>query len=1112
MRIKFSFFLLIVFLGFSCENETGKEENATKTGNAVLSQKSAKIFEKIPGNESNITFSNNITEDLSGIANLFDFDYFYNGAGVGIGDFNNDGRPDVFFCGNQVENKLYLNKGDLKFDDISTSAGINKGKIWSNSVSVVDINQDGWQDIYISQGGPNQRFQRKNLLFINNKDNTFTEQAENYGLADMGISTHTAFFDYDNDGDLDCIVMNENELYGVDPYNLYKLTSRDKETAYFNSSHFYRNDNGKFKDITIEAGFERPVFGLGLGVSDINNDGWLDVYIASDYYIPDAFYINNKDGTFTDKIKDYTSHISFYGMGLDIADVNNDRLQDIFVLDMAARDHVRSKTLMASMNTKMFSYLTDTLDFHHQYMYNSFQINQGNNNFSNIAQLSNTANTDWSWSVLMYDFDLNESKDIFITNGYRKYALDNDLQKRVIDAKIKYGQNVPLEIKTQLYQSIPSEQLRNILYKNKGNLEFEDIAAQWGLTDYSYSNGAAVVDLDNDGDLDILVNNIDQEAFLYKNLSRDKNLGNFLNIEIEGQDSQFFPKISLFYNGKSQFIELKNIRGYMSSQQNMAHFGIGKSAKVDSIQINWIDGTQKIITNIKANQTIAIAKTGAPAKFNINKATPLFKNISSQSLNIPYQHRENPYDDFETEILLPYKQSTFGPYISKGDINNDGNIDFYISGAAGQPGELYVQQGGEFRKINVPDFSKDRIYEDMESVFFDYDGDGDEDLFVVSGGNEFESGDLRYIDRLYINNGNEKFSRLESQALNSNPYSGKSITVLDFDKDGDKDLIIGNRIIPRAYPRFSPSIVYENVNGNLRDVTVEKAPALQNFGIINSLITSDFNNDGWDDIIAVGEWTGIGFFENKNGKFQLLADEKLAGQKGWWYSIAETDINNDGLKDYVVGNVGLNIKFKASTEKPFKIFANDFDGNGTNDIVLSKKYHNEYVPVRGKECSSQQMPFLNDKFSTYSEFANANLNDIFGNSLDEAYKSEATQFQSIILVNKGNNRFDIKILPVEAQMFPVFKTIFIDLNKDGYEDAILAGNIYETEVETPRLDAISGQILLSNGKDAFIPVPYKDSGLYLHGNVKDIEIIQLQNKILLISASNNEPLKTYLLN
>lgn len=1098
-------------LFFSCNKNVDDEsivEKNIKEQSGLESE--IKIFEKIPSTKSNITFSNNLKENLSTIENLFDFDYFYNGAGVAVGDFNNDSLPDIFFCGNQVENKLYLNKGGLIFEDISISAGINKGKTWSNAVSIVDINQDGWQDIYVSQGGPNQRLQRKNLLFINNKDNSFTEEAESYGLADMGISTHTAFFDYDKDGDLDCIVMNENELYGVDPFNLYKLISNDPERIYFNSSHFYRNEDGKFEDVTKQVGLQRPIFGLGLCVSDINDDGWLDIYIASDYYIPDALFLNNGKGAFSENIKDFTNQISFYGMGLDIADVNNDNLQDIFVLDMAARDHVRSKTLMASMDTKKFSYLSDTLNYHPQYMYNSFQLNQGNDSFSNIAQLTNTANTDWSWSVLMYDFDLNQTNDIFITNGYRRYALDNDLQQEVLNAKQKYGRNVPLEVKKQLYNSMPSEQLRNILYQNLGNLQFKDVAAEWGLTDFSYSNGAAVADLDNDGDLDILVNNIDQEAFLYKNLSSDKNLGNYLKVEVKGLDSEYFPKIYIFYDDKSQFEELKIIRGYRSSQQNIAHFGLGNFTKLDSVKIEWADGNLNVQYDVVANQTIVFEKHTQKRQISKKKEKQtLFQQIPSESLDINYSHKENPFDDFESEILLPYKQSTFGPYISTGDINNDGLEDFYIGGAAGQPGQLYVQDGQKFRKLDIPEFVKDSVYEDMESIFFDFDGDGDEDLFVVSGGNEFEASSKKYIDRLYINNGSGRFNRLTSDALLSNPYSGKTVSILDMDKDGDMDIIVGNRIKPQSYPLYSPSVIYENISGQLKEVTTIKAPDLKDFGIINSILTTDFNNDGWDDFIAVGEWTGIGIFENKNGIFHLLPNETLLDQKGWWYSAGETDINNDGLKDYVIGNVGLNMKFKASPETPFKIFAGDFDGNGTHDIVLSKQYLNEYVPVRGRECSSQQMPFLKDKFPTYSEFANANIKDIYGEDLENSYSAKATEFRTVLLLNKGSNNFEIKILPIEAQMFPVFKTIFIDLNGDGFEDAILAGNIYETEVETPPLDAISGQVLFSNGKNNFIPVPYKEAGLYLKGNVKDIEAIQMKNKKIILSGINNSSINTF---
>jgi len=456
------------------------------TPKASIANKS-QVFEKIDTNYSGISFQNTITENIETKENLFNFDYFYNGAGVGVEDLNNDGLLDIFFCGNQVPNKLFINKGDLKFEDISDKAKINQGKNWSNGVTFVDINNDGYKDIYVSQGGPKAREQRKNLLFINNQDLTFTESASIYGLADIGISTQTAFFDYDNDGDLDCIVMNENEIYGVDPINFYKLVAKSKENQYFNSSHLYRNDNGKFIDITTSSGLERPIFGLGLCISDINKDGWLDIYIASDYYIPDALFINNQNGTYTDKIKDYTNQVSYYGMGVDIADINNDNKEEIFVLDMSSSDHVRAKTLMASMNEGRFNYLIQQADYQYQYMYNSLQLNLGNNKFNNISQLTKTANTDWSWSVLMSDFDNDEDKDIYISNGYRRYALDNDLQNKVYHTQQKYNRQVPTKIKKQLYEAMPSEKLQNILYSNEGYLSFKNKGKDWGLDDFSSS-------------------------------------------------------------------------------------------------------------------------------------------------------------------------------------------------------------------------------------------------------------------------------------------------------------------------------------------------------------------------------------------------------------------------------------------------------------------------------------------------------------------------------------------------------------------------------------------------------------------------------------------------
>ncbi|WP_421810022.1 VCBS repeat-containing protein [Flagellimonas sp.] len=1094
---------LLSILMIACNNQK-KDDSTSSTKDT--SEESIAIFQKVDPNTSHISFANNITHDVGSLSNLFDYDYFYNGAGVGVEDLNNDGLLDIFFSGNQVNNTLYLNQGDLTFKDVSEPANINAGKVWSNGVTFVDINTDGWMDIYVSQGGPNTRDKRKNLLFINQQNGTFQEKAEEYGLADMGISTQSVFFDLDKDGDLDCLVMNENELYGMDPISFNQYVNSNEETAYFNSSHLYRNDGGIFSDITKAAGLDKPIFGLGLAVTDINEDGWMDIYMASDYYLPDALYINNHDGTFSDQIKEATDQISFYGMGIDIADLDNDDLQDIFVLDMAANDHVRSKTLMASMNTKRFDYLVNKAGYHYQYMYNSLQKNMGQNKFSNISQLSGVANTDWSWSVLMNDFDLDGNKEIHVTNGYRRYALDNDLQMKVFEARQKYGQNVPLEVKQQLYESMPSEKLPNIMYKKTSELIYDDVAKDWGLADFSFSNGAASGDLDNDGDLDIIINNMDQEAFVYQNLSVEKELGNFLKVITKGDTSEEFAKVKINVGNQSQIIEIKRVRGYRSAQENSALFGLGQNQTVDTVTIYWKSGMMEQKFNVPANTTLTFTKADAtqriqPAKGKIKYFAP------SEIRGLDFVHKENVYDDFEEEILLPYKQSNMGPFIAKGDINGDGLMDIHIGGASGQSGQLYVQSNGGFSKISSPALANDAQFEDMESIFFDFDGDGDMDLYVVSGGNEFAENSSYHTDRIYLNNGQGQFSRSQSDVLSKLPKNGKSVAIIDFDKDGDNDILVGNRVVPKQYPKPQTSVLYENIGGELVDVTEKVAPEFLDFGIVNDLQTTDINNDGWPDFIAVGEWTGIGVFVNQKGTFKNIGKEDaILGKKGWWFSVTETDVNHDGLKDYILGNVGLNIKFKASEEKPFKVYATDFDENGTNDIVLSKKYHGTYVPVRGRECSSQQMPFIKEKFETYSEFANASLVDIYGDKLKTSYENSVTELRSMVLINKGNLVFEKHALPVASQTFPILDAVVADVNHDGFEDIIAAGNIYETEVETPRLDALSGVILLSNGKDGYISVPYQNSGLFMNGNVKSIEWIGTNQGTFLLNTTNNGPM------
>ena len=1072
------------------------------------------IFTKVTPQQSHIHFTNTLTANVTTKENLLDYDYFYNGSGVAACDLDNDGLPELFFAANQVENKLYHNLGNLKFEDISDKAGINVGKSWANGVTFADINQDGWFDIYVSQGGPYPQERRKNLLYINQQDLTFKEMALEYGLDDAGISTQAAFFDYDKDQDLDCFVMNESELYGFDPVTFQQILTQDPAKYQVSFSHLYENQQGTYVDVSQAAGITAPTFGLGLEIADINADGWLDIYVANDYYLPDNLYINRKNGSFADRSKIHFGQLSFFGMGIDIADLNNDALQDIIVLDMASKDHVRSKTLMASMNVENFTLLVDRLQYPHQYMFNTVQLNNGQGRFVNVAHFSGLAKTDWSWAALANDFDLDGKKDILVTNGYRRYALDNDFKMRVRKAKAEYNNQVPLAVKEELYNSMPSEALPNLIYRNLGDMMFSDMTHQWGLEEASFSNGAAVVDLDLDGDLDLAISNIDQPAGIYQNLAVDRAMGHYFTVQIEGMVHTDYVKVTLFSGGEKQFVETRNTRGYRSAMPAHAHFGLGERSKVDSVKIEFRDG--KVITkrDLKVDQLLSISYPNAkPDPIPVpDLAGRMLLPYTTAGFRLNYRHQENEYNDFATEILLPQKQSTMGPNLNVVDANGDGRDDLWAGGASGQSASLYMQQeNGTFILSAQPHFERDKICEDLGSVFFDLDGDEDLDLITVSGGNSFPSDHPSYRHRLYLNDGQGNFTRKEMPALDRPRYSGKVVEVIDYDADGDQDILIGNRIIPQSYPVSAPSMLLENQNGHLVDVTSELVPELTQLGIINDLEVADVNDDGALDFIAVGEWTGIHVFINEEGKFKTVDRYAALNElTGWWFSVHRTDVNKDGRPDFLVGNVGTNFKHKASIAKPFKVFAKDFDRSGSLDIVLSNEYKGNYVPSRGRECSSQQMPMIAEKFESYAAFASATLEDVYGEEdLEEAYARAVVSFESILLVSDAQGGLSIKKLPWQSQLFPMLDAVITDVNHDGNDDAIVAGCIYETEVETPRLDGGHGLVLLGDGKGHYQVGMCPSACLYLPGNVKSLATISIGGASYLIGGKNNDMLSVF---
>lgn len=1071
----------------------------------VLKQTDASLFNKVPAEKSKINFNNAITETEED--NVFIYEYFYNGGGVAVGDVNNDGLQDLFFTGNQVPNTLYLNHGNFVFEDVTKAYNLLDDGSWFTGATFADVNNDGFLDLYVCNA--KLKGERQNKLFINSGDGTFKESGKEFNVADNGFSTHATFLDYDKDGDLDLYVVNHSPLRTLS-IEVQQRARKGKPKEI--SDQFYENIEGKyFKNVSAEVGI-MPYYAFGLSAtsSDINSDGWPDIYVTNDYDEPDILYLNDTKGRFIRSEKRATKHISLFGMGSDIADFNNDLMPDIMVADMTAEDNRRKKLNMASMNPELF---WDHVEkgYHYQYMHNTLQLNQGNDTagvpvFSEVAQFSNVAFTDWSWSVLFADFDNDGWKDLFITNGY--------LRLRNNDFKLKKQKAERPLTRLEQIDLLESEGTANYAFQNQGGLKFENKAKNWGVDYTGFSNGAAYADLDNDGDLDYIINNINDKASIYENRANDLGPNYYLQIELEGSESNTFgvgAKVKIKVNGKEQLQELSLSRGFLSSTPPMLHFGLGKERAIDELEVIWPSGKKQLLINVAADQKLLLREVDAKTKgldLNDNSEEQLFKALSGKK-GLEFEHQENDYDDFDKEVLLPHKMSNFGPALAIGDINGDGLEDFYIGGAANQQGKLFVQRKNSDFSAIVPEvFRKDAFQEDVAAVIFDANGDGRQDIYVVSGGNEKEDGSPFYQDRLYLN-GKKAFTKAILPRMHS---SGSCVRPYDYDGDGDLDLFVGGRVKAQKYPLAGNSYILENKgDGVYEDVTSSIASELSNIGMVTDALWSDFNNDGAIDLVLTGEWMSPTFFENNDGKFKNTTQSSgLSNEKGWWFSMEQGDFDGDGDQDYMAGNLGLNYKYKAAEDKPFKIHAGDLDGNGKHDIVLGYFNQGELYPVRGLQCSSQQMPILKDKFESYEAFGTATLTDVYGEkNLKNSMLLEVTNFASSYIENLGNGKFRLAPLPAEAQLSSINDILIEDFDGDGFKDAIVAGNLYASEVETTRNDAGTGVFLKGNGNGNFKALRYRETGLLLRDDIKKMKMLQGKNERILIVGNNNSSLQSF---
>ena len=1071
------------------------------------------LFTKLSSQETNINFENTITNSPD--FNIFKYRNFYNGGGVGIGDINNDGLADLVLTANQANNKIYLNSKDFKFKDITETSGFSRERKWSTGVVMVDINADGWLDIYICNAGNVSGQDQKNELYINNKDLTFTESAEKYNLADNGFTTHAAFFDYDNDGDLDVYLLN-NSFVSVNSLgysNQRDLRSKDwkvKEILKGGGDKLLRNDDNFFVDVSETAGIYGSLIGFGLGITvgDINNDNWQDIYVSNDFYERDYLYINQKDGTFSEEIEKWAPHISLSSMGADLSDINNDGHPDIFVTDMLVEDLDRLKETSEFERYDLFQ-LKQKKNFHKQYMQNTLQLNNGNSSFSEIAYYSGVAKTDWSWSALLSDMDNDGHKDIFVSNGIYHDLTNQDFinffADDILEKMVRTGRQIQMDT---IVDKMPSTPVSNYAFKNNGDLTFSNTVKQWGFDEPSFSNGTAYGDLDNDGDLDLIVNNVNQPLFVYKNDSNHKNENSFIQIKLKGTGKNTFgigSQVKAFAGNEIFYQQLQPSRGFQSSVDYVLTIGTGVHQKVDSIVVVWPDLRRSIQKNIATNQVLIFEQENAEKSFKQKNKTHSNSLLTKTKNKILKKQKEDHYVDFNYEGLIYKMISKEGPIIIAGDVDNDGLEDLFVGGPKDQSGQIYLQKEKGFVIQESPAISNDANFEDTAAAFLDANGDGHLDLLLGSGGNHAEGSNSSFDLRLYINNSYGKFEKSNFR-LPKNIYNTAVIAPSDFDGDGDIDVFVGSRSIPGMYGMSPKHFLLENDGkGNFTNVINEKALALKQMGMVTDAQWKDVNKDDVQDLIVTEDWGGVHIYLAENEKL-LPLNSNLDELKGWWKTVVTTDIDKDGDIDLILGNRGTNSIYKADSSNILKMYLNDFDNNGTVEQIFTTMVNGKDVPVHLKAELTAQLPVLRRENLNFSEYSKKSIDDLFPkNKLKRAIKKSVNISESIVALNNGDQTFQLKKLPPQVQFSCVNDMELLDLNKDGNLDIVFGGNDYSLKPQFSQLDATFGGVLLGNGKGDFSWVNYKDSGFFIEGVINSIKVFNDKNKhAQIIVGINNE--------